>query len=292
MKLCRFGEVGEEKPAVLLAGGERLDISSAFGDFDEDFFNSEGLARLATWLDQHSTAAPRVQSEARVAPPIARPSKIICVGLNYREHAAETSSPLPMEPMIFAKATTAMCGAFDPIFLPHGGEKTDWEVELALVIGRRACYVSEANALAHVAGYCIMNDVSERAFQKERGGQFIKGKSCDTFAPFGPFLATTNELPDTSALSLRLALNGATVQDGSTADMLFKVPFLVSYISQFMTLLPGDVISTGTPAGVGAGMKPPRFLQPGDLIEYSIAGLGTCRNEVKSLDWEGAEELR
>lgn len=284
MKVCRFGECGAEKPAVLLSSSERIDVSSAFNDFDEDFFGAGGLLRLKEWLKHNAASAPRVPPHVRVAPPVARPSKIICVGLNYREHAAETSSPLPTEPMIFAKATTAMCGAFDPVVLPRGGEKADWEVELAVVIGRRASYVSENTALEHVAGYCIMNDVSERAFQKERGGQFIKGKSCDTFAPFGPFMATTDELPDTSSLALRLSLNGTTVQNGSTADMVFKVPFLVSYISQFMTLLPGDIISTGTPAGVGAGMKPPRFLKAGEVLEYSVEGLGSCRNEVRSLE--------
>ncbi len=282
MKLCRFGEIGDERPAVLLGANERVDVSDAFRDFDEEFFGSAGVARLRAWLAQNVASAPRVTADARVAPPVARPSKIICVGLNYSDHAAETASPLPPEPMIFAKATTAMCGAFDPIVLPIGAAKADWEVELALVVGQRASCISEESALLHLAGFCIMNDVSERAFQKERGGQFIKGKSCDTFAPFGPFLATTDEVPDSSGFSLKLSLNGERVQDGSTADMIFKVPFLVSYISHFMTLLPGDVISTGTPAGVGAGMKPPRFLRAGDVIEYSVSGLGACRNEVRS----------
>lgn len=282
MKLCRFGEIGDERPAVLLGADERVDVSAAFQDFDEAFFASGGLTLLKAWLAQNSASAPRVAAEARVAPPIARPSKIICVGLNYSDHAAETASPLPPEPMLFAKATTAMCGAFDPIVLPLGGEKTDWEVELALVVSKRASCISEESALSHLAGFCVMNDVSERAFQKERGGQFIKGKSCDTFAPFGPFLATTDEIPDSSRLSLQLSLNGERVQNGSSADMIFKAPFLVSYISHFMTLLPGDVISTGTPAGVGAGMKPPRFLRAGDVIEYSVSGLGACRNEIRS----------
>lgn len=282
MKLCRFGEIGDERPAVLLGANERVDVSAAFQDFDEAFFASGGLTLLKAWLAQNCDGAPRAPAGARVAPPISRPSKIICVGLNYGDHAAETASPLPPEPMLFAKATTAMCGAFDPIVLPLGGEKTDWEVELALVVGKRASCISEESALSHLAGFCVMNDVSERAFQKERGGQFIKGKSCDTFAPFGPFLATTDEIPDSSRLSLQLSLNGERVQNGSTADMIFKAPFLVSYISHFMTLLPGDVISTGTPAGVGAGMKPPRFLRAGDVIEYSVSGLGACRNEIRS----------
>ena len=282
MKLCRFGDPGHEKPGVLVgqSGSERIDVSQAFPDFNEDFFASDGMIHLQEWLLAHNNTAPRVPETTRVAPPIARPSKIICVGLNYREHARETNSQLPLEPMIFAKSTTAMCGAFDPLVLPPGGTKTDWEVELAVVIGNRASHVSEKEALSHVAGYCIMNDISERAFQKERGGQFIKGKSCDTFAPFGPFLLSKDELPDVAALSLQLFLNGELVQDGSTADMVFKVPYLVSYISHFMTLLPGDVISTGTPSGVGAGCIPPRFLRAGDVIEYSVSLLGSCRNTV------------
>ncbi len=282
MKLCRFGAPGREKPAVLLDDGQRVDVSSAFADYDEHFFSSQGFSQLSEWLSVNVGSAPRVPEQERTAPPVARPSKIVCVGLNYREHAAETASPLPPEPMLFAKSTTAICGAFDPIILPRGGDKTDWEVELALVIGSKASYVSEADARDYIAGFCILNDVSERAFQKERGGQFIKGKSCDTFAPLGPFLATADELPALDSLELKLSLNGASTQNGSASDMIFKVPFLVSYISQFMTLLPGDIISTGTPAGVGAGMKPPRFLRAGDVLEYSVTGLGSCRNEVQS----------
>lgn len=262
----------------------RIDVSAAFSDYDEEFFATDGPVRLKAWLAANGDTAPRVAPSVRVAPPIARPSKIICVGLNYREHALETGSALPPEPMIFGKATTAMCGAFDDIVLPRGGEKTDWEVELAVVIGTKASYVTEQDALKHIAGCCIMNDVSERAFQKERGGQFIKGKSCDTFAPFGPFLLASEELPDLNRLALKLSRNNTIMQDGSTADMIFKVPFLVSHISRFMTLLPGDVISTGTPSGVGAGMKPPQFLRHGDVIEYSIEGLGTCRNQVRARD--------
>ncbi len=279
MKLCRFGEPGREKPGIV-AGHERLDVSSAVADFNEEFFGSGGISWLSEWLASGANNPPRIGPSSRVAPPLARPSKIICVGLNYREHAVETGSLLPPEPMIFGKATTAMCGAFDPIILPRGGEKTDWEVELAVVIGRRASCISEADALEHVAGYCIMNDISERAFQKERGGQFIKGKSCDTFAPFGPFLLTADEMPSTDGLSLMLSVNGSTMQNGSTSDMVFGIPFLISYISRFMTLLPGDVVSTGTPSGVGAGLRPPRFLAAGDVVEYSISGLGSCRNEV------------
>lgn len=283
MKLCRFGEPGHEKPGVLLEEGypaRRIDVSEVFNDYNEDFFTSGGMDKLRAWVLAHGDSAPSVDPSVRVAPPIARPSKIICVGLNYRAHALETGSALPPEPMLFGKATTAMCGADDPIRLPRGGAKTDWEVELAVVIGKTASYVSEAESVGHIAGYCIMNDVSERAFQKERGGQFIKGKSCDTFAPFGPFMLSSDELPRTDNLSMHLSLNGEKMQHGSTEDMIFKVPFLVSYISHFMTLLPGDVISTGTPDGVGAGMSPPRFLKAGDLIEYSVERLGSCRNEI------------
>lgn len=283
MKLCRFGEPGHEMPGVVLGEGataRRIDVSKVCNDYNEDFFASGGLDKLRAWVLTHGESAPSVDHSRRVAPPIARPSKIICVGLNYRAHAVETGSALPPEPMLFGKATTAMCGAYDPICLPRGGAKTDWEVELAVVIGKTASYVSEAESLNYVAGYCIMNDVSERAFQKERGGQFIKGKSCDTFAPFGPFMLTSDELPRTDALSMHLSLNGEKMQHGSTEDMIFKVPFLVSYISHFMTLLPGDVISTGTPDGVGAGMSPPRFLKAGDVVEYSVEGLGSCRNEI------------
>ncbi len=283
MKLCRFGEIGSEKPAVLVTSGsieQRLDVSAFCTDYNEEFFDKDGVARLTEWLLLNGASAPSVPQTARIAPPIARPSKILCVGLNYRAHAEETSSPLPTEPMIFSKATTAMCGATDQIRLPRGGAKTDWEVELAVVIGTRASYISLAEASKHIAGYCIMNDISERAFQKERGGQFIKGKSCDTFAPFGPYLLSSDELTTTEDLHLWLSLNGEICQDGSTRDMLFNVPYLVSYISQFMTLLPGDVISTGTPAGVGAGRSQPRFLTTGDVIEYGVEGLGICKNSI------------
>lgn len=283
MRLCRFGPVGQEKPAVLwpIAGSfARLDISTFGEDFTEAFFATDGIIRLTAWLLKHADSCPRVDNSARIAPPFCRPSKIICVGLNYREHAHETKSEVPEEPMIFGKATTAICGSNDPIILPPGGIKTDWEVELAVVIGKTARNVSESEWLEHVAGYCVMNDISERAFQKERGGQFIKGKSADSFAPFGPYVVTKDEVPDPNSLRLRLSVNDVVRQDGSTRDMIFKVPFLISYISQFMTLLPGDVISTGTPSGVGAGMNPPQFLQPGDMLRYSVEGLGECCHVV------------
>ena len=283
MKLCRFGPPSHETPGVLLHSGgseTRLDVSGFGEDFGERFFETDGPRRLAEWLRLHQKSCPAVEASVRVAPPIARPSKIICVGLNYREHALETGADIPQEPMIFGKATSAICGANDAIVIPKGGTKTDWEVELAVIIAKRAQYVEERSWRDFVAGYMIMNDVSERAFQKERGGQFIKGKSADSFAPCGPFLATTEEIKDPQDLSLRLQVNGEERQRGSTRDMIFSVPYLISYISRFMTLLPGDVISTGTPSGVGAGMKPPRFLQAGDVVTYSVEGLGECRNEV------------
>jgi len=291
MRLCRFGTRTNERPGIILENeGTRIDVSAFGEDFDERFFGSDGTSRLRTWLKSNIASCPRVSDTERIAPPICRPSKIVCVGLNYRDHAAETNSEIPKEPMLFGKATTAICGARDPIIIPQGGAKTDWEVELAIVIGKRAQYVPLSDWRDYVAGYCVMNDVSERAFQKERGGQFIKGKSADSFAPFGPFLRTSDEIPDPNALKLRLAVNGQIRQNGSTVDMIFHVPHLVSYISQFMTLLPGDVISTGTPAGVGAGCKPARFLRPGDVLEYSVEGLGECRNEVVS--FEAREPIR
>ena len=212
--------------------------------------------------------------------PIARPSKIVCIGLNYADHARETKAEPPPEPVIFLKSTTALSGPFDPIMIPKNSKKTDWEVELAVVIGKKASYVEEREALGHIAGYCLHNDVSEREFQIERSGTWDKGKGCDSFAPLGPFLATPDEIPDINNLRLWLTVNGRTMQDGTTANLIFKIPFLISYISRFMTLLPGDIISTGTPAGVGLGMNPPVYLAPGDIVELGIDGLGISRQEL------------
>jgi len=218
----------------------------------------------------------------RLGSPVARPSKIICIGLNYADHAKETKAAIPTEPIIFFKATTALSGPFDDVIIPKNSTKTDWEVELAVVIGKKASYVDEGEALNYVAGYCLHNDLSERAFQIERNGQWVKGKSCDTFAPLGPFMATKDEVADADNLRLWLTVNGKMMQDGNTSNFIFRIPFLVSYVSQFMTLLPGDVISTGTPAGVGLGMKPPVYLQPGDVMELGIDGLGTSKQNVKA----------
>ena len=280
MKLCRVGKSGHERPAVLTADGRRLDVTAFVSDFDEAFFGSNGPARLATWLAAHQSDCPELDPLERLGPCVARPSKIICIGLNYAGHAAETGATPPKEPIIFFKSTTALAGPNDDVVIPKGSTKTDWEVELAVVIGARAAHVSEADALQHVAGYCLHNDYSEREFQLERGGQWVKGKSCDTFAPLGPFLATPDEVGDVHNLRLWLTVNGTRFQDSSTSDLIFNVPTLVSYVSRFMTLLPGDVISTGTPQGVGIGLKPPQFLKAGDLVELGIDGLGTARQRL------------
>jgi 2,4-diketo-3-deoxy-L-fuconate hydrolase len=278
MKLIRFGEVGSEKPGLYdTATSTRIDASAFGQDYDEAFFGGDGLERLATWAAAHGARAPRVGVDVRWAPPLARPSKIVCIGLNYRDHARETGAAIPAEPILFFKATTALVGPYDALIIPRGSEKTDWEVELAVIIGKRARYVAPDRALDHVAGYALHNDYSERAFQLERGGQWVKGKSADTFAPLGPFLATRDEIADVQDLPLWLSVNGEVMQRGSTRDMIFGVRELVAYCSEFMTLLPGDVISTGTPAGVGMGRKPQRFLRPGDVCELGIEGLGSSR---------------
>src|SRR5436309_3588529 len=285
MKLIRFGAPARERPGVILPDGRRIDASGFAGesaDYDEAFFASDGLERLAQWVVQEGRGAPTVPDGVRLGPPLARPSKIVCVGLNYRDHARETGQAIPAEPVLFFKATTALAGPNDDVVIPKGSTKTDWEVELAVVIGRRASYVEKNAALSHVAGYVLHNDYSERAFQLERGGQWVKGKSCDTFAPLGPFLATPDEIPDVHNLRMWLKVNDETKQSGSTKDLVFDVPALVSYVSQFMTLLPGDVISTGTPAGVGLGQKPPRFLVAGDVVELGIEGLGSSRQQLRA----------
>jgi len=280
MKLIRFGAAGREKPGVLL-GDERLDVSAFGADYDERFFAESGLDRLRAWLNGHAAGAPRVSPAERLGPPVARPSKIVCIGLNFRDHAAETGAEIPKEPVIFFKASTALCGPNDPVVIPRGAGKVDWEVELAFVIGARALYVDRERAYEHVAGYVLHNDYSERLFQLERGGQWVKGKSADTFAPLGPYLVTRDEMPDPGRLRMWLSVNGTMRQESSTELMIFTVPALVSYVSQFMTLLPGDVISTGTPAGVGLGMKPsPVYLKPGDVVALGIDGLGEARQRV------------
>jgi 2-keto-4-pentenoate hydratase/2-oxohepta-3-ene-1,7-dioic acid hydratase in catechol pathway len=281
MKLIRFGSAGAERPGVLRAG-KRIDVSGFGGDYDEAFFGGDGLARLAQWVAREGHRAPVVGDDVRLGAPIARPSKIVCIGLNYRDHAIESGMAVPSEPVVFFKATSAIVGPNDDVVIPKGSKKTDWEVELAVVIGKRASYVEKDAALQHVAGYVLHNDYSEREFQLERGGQWVKGKSCDTFAPLGPFVATPDEIGDVNALGMWLTVNGERKQSGSTRNLVFDVPTLVSYVSQFMTLLPGDVISTGTPAGVAGGHKPVRFLQDGDVVALGIDALGESRQRLRA----------
>jgi 2-keto-4-pentenoate hydratase/2-oxohepta-3-ene-1,7-dioic acid hydratase in catechol pathway len=281
MKLIRFGPAGEERPGVMLDGGTRVDVSAFGADYDEAFFAGGGIGRLADWLAGRNGSLPRVPRDARLGPPIRRPSKIVCIGLNFRDHAAESGMEIPREPVIFFKSTTSLAGPNDDVVIPRGGTKLDWEVELAVVIARTARHVPAPDAAAFIAGYALHNDYSERSFQLERGGQWVKGKSADTFAPLGPFLATRDELPDPQRLGMWLTVNGAVRQQGTTANMIFDVPSLVSYVSDFMTLLPGDVISTGTPAGVALGMRPaPVYLKAGDEVALGIDGLGDARQRV------------
>ena len=282
MKLIRFGEIGQEKPGVQLAEGTRIDVSAFGTDYNEEFFGNGGIEKLETWLASNESKCTIVASNVRLAAPLVRPSKIVCVGLNYAQHAAESGMEVPKEPVLFFKASSALVGPNDDIIIPKGSTKTDWEVELAIVISKKASYVEEADALSHVAGYVLHNDVSERAFQLERSGQWVKGKSCDTFAPVGPFIATTDEIEDPNNLNLWLKLNGEIMQNSSTSDFIFNVQHVVSHISQFMTLLPGDIISTGTPFGVGLGLTPPRYLKQGDVVELGIEGLGTSKQICKS----------
>jgi 2,4-diketo-3-deoxy-L-fuconate hydrolase len=282
MRLIRFGPPGQERPGVITQD-VLLDVSRFTDDFDESFLSANGVRELQAWLADEGANLPRIPPDTRLGPPVPRPSKIVCIGLNFVDHAAESGLDLPKEPVIFFKSSTALSGPFDDVIIPKGGTKLDWEVELAIVIGRRASYVAKDRAGEHIAGYALHNDYSERAFQMDRGGQWVKGKSADTFAPIGPWLATPDEVPDPQRLSMWLSVNGARMQSSTTANMIFDAATLVSYVSEFMTLLPGDVISTGTPAGVAMGMKPePRFLRPGDVVELGIDGLGTQRQRVVS----------
>lgn len=281
MKLIRYGEAGSEKPGVMI-GEKYYDLSSYIHDYNEAFFEKGGL----NWLSQLLSTNPvlsELDTPFRFGSAVARPSKIICIGLNYADHARETNAAIPAEPIIFFKSTTALCGPNDDLLIPKDSIKTDWEVELAFVIGKKAAYVDEANAMDHVAGYCLLNDYSERAFQMERGGQWSKGKGCDSFAPLGPWLVSCDEIADVNDLNMWLTVNGRTFQKSNTANLIFKIPYLVHYISQFMTLLPGDVISTGTPPGVGLGIKPePVYLKPGDVVELGMDGLGSSKQIAKA----------
>jgi len=282
MKLIRFGEINKEKPGILLPNGTKIDVSSFISDYNEDFFGNNGIEKLETWLNKNHDLCPIVDDEIRLGAPLARPSKIVCVGLNYAKHAAESGMDIPEEPVLFFKSSSAIIGPYDSIVIPKGSLKTDWEVELAVVIGKKASYINEEDALKYVAGYVLHNDVSERTFQLERSGQWVKGKSCDTFAPIGPFIATSEEIDNPNNLNLWLKLNGKIMQNSSTSDFIFNIQQVISYISQFMTLIPGDIISTGTPFGVGLGLNPPRYLEDGDVVELGIEHLGVARQVCKA----------
>jgi 2-keto-4-pentenoate hydratase/2-oxohepta-3-ene-1,7-dioic acid hydratase (catechol pathway) len=281
MKLIRFGQPGQEKPGVELPDGKRIDTSAFGEDYTEQFLTNNGIARLAEWLQTNQASCPEVPAGERLGAPLHRPSKIVCIGLNYIDHAKESNMAVPTEPVVFFKSTTAICGPNDDLIIPKNSTKTDWEVELAVVIGKKASYVEEKDAHEYIAGYVLHNDYSERAFQLERNGQWVKGKSCDTFAPLGPWLVTADEIKDVNNLRLWLSVNGTMMQDGNSSNLIYKIPFLISYLSQFMTLLPGDIISTGTPAGVGLGIKPePVYIKAGDVIELGIDGLGTSKQKA------------
>tara|TARA_R110002126_G_scaffold30602_1_gene99800 strand:+ start:63651 stop:64508 length:858 start_codon:yes stop_codon:yes gene_type:complete len=282
MKLIRFGEAGEEKPGVQLENGKKIDVSTFITDYNENFFGNEGIEKLEVWLKENQDSCPEISEDIRLGSPLARPSKIVCVGLNYAQHAAEAGMEIPKEPILFFKSTTAIVGPFDDVVIPKGSKKSDWEVELAIVIGKKASYVAEADTFDHIAGYVLHNDVSERAYQIERSGQWCKGKGCDTFAPLGPFIATKDEIENPNNLNLWLKLNGQMMQNSTTSDFIFEVQHVVSHISQFMTLLPGDIISTGTPFGVGLGLKPPMYLKEGDVMELGIDGLGVSKQVCKN----------
>lgn len=277
MKLLRYGEAGAERPGLIDKDGKLRDLSDHLDDLSGKALDPSALVDLAR-IDPGSL--PLVDGNPRIGPCVAGVGKFICIGLNYSDHAAETGAQVPPEPIIFMKATSAICGPNDDLLIPRGSEKTDWEVELGVVIGRKAKYVSEAEALDYVAGYCTVHDVSERAFQIEHHGQWTKGKSADTFGPLGPWLVTKDEVPDPQNIPMWLAVNGEKMQDGSTRTMIYGVAFLVSYLSRFMSLQPGDIISTGTPPGVGMGMKPQRYLKPGDVVELGIEGLGSQKQNV------------
>ncbi len=277
MKLFRHGEPGKEKPGIEV-NDLRYDVSHLVDDYNEEFFTNGGLAKLSDQFSPES--AGRLNPGFRFGPPVSRPGKIVCIGLNYSKHAAESGMEPPKEPVVFFKATSSLAGPFDNVIIPKNSKKTDWEVELAVVIGKKASYVSEDEAMDHVAGYTIHNDISEREFQLERGGQWVKGKSCDTFAPMGPYLVTTDDIKDPHDLRLWLKRNDTLLQDGNTSDFIFNIPQVISYLSQFMSLLPGDIISTGTPEGVGLGFKNPDYLKPGDIMELGIDGLGTARQKA------------
>lgn len=284
MKLIRYGSPGSELPGII-SKGKAMALPGFNENFDEAFFENDGIKRLSEYVLKMDGKLPELPKGTRMGSPIARPSKIICIGMNYASHAKEADLPVPEEPIIFFKSTTALSGPDDDVIIPKGSSKLDWEIELAIVIGKKASYISKTAAQDYIAGYCVHNDYSERSFQLERGGQWVKGKSCDSFAPLGPYLVTPDEIPDVSKLRLWLTVNGKMMQDGNTSDLIFDIPFLVHYTSQFMTLLPGDIISTGTPGGVGLGIKPnPVYLKPGDEVVCGIDLLGSSSQRIKSFN--------
>lgn len=280
MKLIRHGDVGRELPGVILADGTRVDVGDVFPDFGEDFFEMVGMEELMEWVNDGCEGGREILPGTRIAAPVARPSKIVCVGKNYLDHAKELGEGIPTEPVLFMKATTCWSGPFDEVMRPPGAEKLDYEVELAVVIGKTMKHVAESDALSYVAGYSVFCDYSERGYQKDRGGQWMKGKSYDRFGPMGPWMVPASDVPDPQNLRLWCKVNGEFRQNGYTGDMMFSVAHILSYISQFMTLLPGDVVATGTPSGVAMGMSPPRYLQPGDYVEQGIEGIGEMRQRV------------
>ncbi len=284
MKLIRFGEPGKESPGIISEDGRRLDVSSFGEDYDGNFFSSNGLSRLSIWLSKNSDALPEIKSDVRLGPPVCRPEKIVCIGFNYKDHACETGRQIPPEPIFFLKSTSALTGPNDDLILPRNSEKTDWEVELAVVINGRISYVEKNEAMQHIAGFALFNDYSEREFQFNRGGQYVKGKSADTFAPIGPFLVTPDEIQDYLNLDMWLSVNGEIKQKSNTSNMFYDIPTLISSVSQYMSLMPGDIFCTGTPSGVGHGMRPPEYLNKGDIVKYGIDGLGEASQQVVTLD--------
>ncbi len=283
MKLIRFGDPQEEKPGIILEN-RRYDVSDFGEDYDEHFFGTDGIARLEQWLKNKVHELPQVPDSTRLAPPVCRPGKILCIGFNYRDHARETGKPIPSEPIFFLKSPTALAGPNDDVRIPRGSERTDWEVELAFVLNRRVSYAAKDEAVKCIAGYVLFNDYSEREFQFDRGGQWVKGKSADSFAPLGPFLATPDEIADHNNLKMWLQVNGAVKQDSNTSNMIFDIPEIISTVSRYTTLLPGDIVCTGTPAGVGHGRTPREYLKKGDLVEYGIDGLGEASQRVAAWD--------
>ncbi len=284
MKLIRVGEPDKEKPGIISPDGRRIDVSSFGEDYDQDFFANDGLSRLDKWLQKNLHELPQIVDSKRLGPPVCRPGKIVCIAFNYLDHARETGKPIPEEPVFFLKSPSSIAGPNDNLRIPRTSHKTDWEVELAAVINKKASYVEKAEAMEYVAGYILVNDYSEREFQFNRGGQYVKGKSADTFAPLGPLLATSDEIKDYTNLKMWLKVNGETMQNSWTSNMIFDIPAIISSVSQYMSLMPGDIICTGTPAGVGHGMKPPKYLRAGDLVEYGIDELGEATQNVVAWD--------